>query len=162
MKCLLSIVCMALVIMSAYACYQSEGVNTSEVDTEHEHPRASSIDSEHEHYDYYEGASGENSCSGDHDCVISGCIGSTCAAESIEINDTAFCEERSMLSMPEPRLSRCGCVNNECKWYYENDFDRDCETDEDCRGLGFPPEGPIGKCVWSCLGNECNFCSPVE
>ena len=116
-----------LLLSGCYKSVSSEG-NDSEADEgetdadEFDHPRELNFSSEDPNYDYYEGTSGENSCTSDHDCVISGCIGSTCAAEIIEIDDDAFCQTRRMSSWPDPQFGSCGCIVDACQWYFENDF----------------------------------------
>jgi hypothetical protein len=159
---------MAILLLSGcYKSLSSQG-NYSETDggesdaDESEHPRELTFSSEDPNYSYYEGTSGKNSCIGDQDCVISGCIESTCAAEIIEIDDDAFCEVRTMSSWPVPQFGSCGCIVNECQWYFEIDFDRDCESDDDCRGLGHPPNGISEKGIWFCRDNKCFFGVPVS
>lgn len=137
------------------------GGGMADAEAEFDHPRVVYFSSENEHYDYYEGTSGKNRCARDDDCLVSGCVLSTCAAEVIEIDDAEFCEDRMRSSWPLPQLGLCGCINEECQWYFENDFDRYCETDDDCDGLGPPPEG-IRKAVWYCRNNGCHFGFPDE
>jgi hypothetical protein len=128
---------------------------------EFEHPREVYFSSDDPDYNYWEGTTGKNSCASDSDCLISGCHDSACAAEDIEIDDDEFCESREFSSWvgPGPPLGLCGCINGECQWYFENDYDRYCETDNDCDGLGFPPEG-MRKAVWYCRNNGCHFGFP--
>jgi hypothetical protein len=126
--------------------------------TDREHPRVLYFSPDDPDYDYYEGTEGKNSCICDEDCVVSGCLFSTCAAEVIKIDDNdEFCKGRSYSQWPSPQLGTCGCVNKKCQWYYENDYDRYCETDKDCDGLGPPPEGINAKAMWVCRDGKCHF-----
>ena len=129
--------------------------------TEFEHPREANFSSGDSDYDYWEGTTGKNNCSSDADCLISGCHDSTCAAEDFEIDDDEFCRSREFSSWvgPGPPFGRCGCMDEECQWYFEDDFARQCETNDDCDGLGPPPEG-ISKEHWFCRDNECHFGDP--
>jgi len=137
---------------------KDEGTAGADARTELEHPRVAFVSSEDQYHDHYEGTSGENRCARDQDCLISGCHDSTCAAEVVEIDDEEFCNSRELSSWawPGPGLSSCGCIDEECQWYFENDFDRHCETDDDCDGLGPPPEG-MQKDMWYCRNNGCQF-----
>jgi hypothetical protein len=125
---------------------------------EYAHPRAVYFSPTAPDYDYYEGTSGQNRCIKDSTCKISGCLNSTCAAQVIEIDgDPEFCNTRGMTSEPLPYLAHCGCLNEQCQWYYEDDYDRSCETDGDCHGLGPPPSGIHEKTVWVCQDKKCHF-----
>ena len=123
----------------------------------YDHPRQPSFVPSSDNYSYYEGAAARNACVLDHDCVTSGCSGSTCAAEAVEIADEEFCENLLRTSAVEPQFSRCGCLAGECRWYFETDYDRPCATDDDCAGLGPPPEGVHKKAVWTCVDGGCQF-----
>ena len=112
------------------------------------HPRQSYFTPGSESYGYYEGGSVRNSCTQDRDCLVTGCLRSTCAAEVMEISEGSFCNERSNLSWPEPQLAECGCIEGECLWYFENDYNRHCEEGADCAGLGPPPGGMQKKGIW--------------
>ena len=118
------------------------------------HPRQPCFTPDSENYSYYEG-SGNDRCARDQDCVISGCYDSTCAAEVIQVNDSEFCRQR-MLSQ-SIRLGSCGCLNRECRWYFENDYDRLCDTDDDCKNLGRPPSASATKSLWTCVLGQCRF-----
>jgi hypothetical protein len=120
------------------------------------HPRLAFFDASSEHYDYYEGTWGKNGCAQDGDCLISGCSGSTCAAQVLEISDEAFCQERMATSWPAPQFSLCGCLADECRWYFENDYQRSCAGDQDCAGLG-PPGGIPKRGGWTCVNGACQF-----
>lgn len=126
-----------------------------------EHPRATHYaPTAGADYSFYEGTAGENQCEVDEDCLISGCFRSTCAAEVITIADEAFCGARASVSWPEPQLAQCGCIANECQWYSETDFDRRCEEDRDCSGLGVPPDGTPEKTSWFCVDRACHWGEP--
>jgi len=58
------------------------------------------------YYDRFECASCANDCTSEANCVMSGCSGEVCAAESV----VTTCEV-----VPAPRGS-CGCVDGECVW----------------------------------------------
>jgi hypothetical protein len=79
----------------------------------------------------------------------------------MEISDNSFCEQRFGAQWPEPQLGQCGCLKSECLWYFENDYDRACEEEADCAGLGPPPggkpAGKQGKGIWSCVQEKCQF-----
>ena len=125
------------------------------------HPRQPYFTAGSESYGYYEGASVRNTCTQDRDCLVSGCLRSTCAAEVMEISDNSFCEQRLGAQWPEPQLGQCGCLKSECLWYFENDYDRACEEEADCAGLGPPPggkpAGKHGKGIWGCVQGKCQF-----
>jgi hypothetical protein len=121
------------------------------------HPRQPYLTPNSESYAYYEGESVRNRCAQDRDCLVTGCVRSTCAAEVMEISDTGFCRERSGLSWPEPQLAECGCLEGECRWYFETDYDRHCEAAVDCAGLGPPPGGIHMKGSWTCAQGQCQF-----
>ncbi len=142
---------------------RNEGAAGADANVEFEHPREAYFSSGDLDYDHWEGTTRKNGCTSDSDCLISGCHDSTCAAEDIEIDDDEFCRSREFSSWigPGPAYGSCGCMNEECQWYFENDFDRRCETDDDCDGLGPPPEG-IRKDVWYCRNNGCHFGFPDE
>jgi eight-cysteine-cluster-containing protein len=110
-----------------------------------------------ESYAYYEGSSVRNGCTQDQNCLISGCSGSTCAAEAVEITDNGFCQEREFAQSPEPALARCGCLNGECRWYFEDDYNRHCDVDSDCAGLGLPRGGIQTKARWECVDSNCQY-----
>jgi eight-cysteine-cluster-containing protein len=108
-------------------------------------------------YAYYEGSPVDNKCTRDESCLVSGCSRSTCAAEKMTITDEEFCEERMFTQAVEPHLAQCGCLHGECRWYFEDDYDRTCEVDSDCAGLGDPPAGAHSKGRWVCDDGSCNF-----
>lgn len=123
-----------------------------------EHPRQAYFEPGAKDYGYYEGGAVSNRCREDRDCMATGCARSTCAAEVMTIpEDIQFCQDRRNASGPEPLFAECGCLSGECRWYFENDYDRACETDEDCVGLGPPPHGTPGKAVWGCSGGSCQY-----
>jgi hypothetical protein len=125
------------------------------------HPRQPYFTPGSEDYGYYEGASVRNSCTQDRDCLVTGCLRSTCAAEVMEISDNSFCNQRFGTQWPEPQLAECGCLKGDCLWYFENDYDRPCEEEADCTGLGPPPGGrpvgKVGKAIWGCVQGRCQF-----
>jgi hypothetical protein len=55
------------------------------------------------------------------------------------------------------QFADCGCLKGECRWYFENDYDRHCDVDADCAGLGSPPGGAQYKGVWKCAEGSCRF-----
>ncbi len=65
------------------------------------------VDPSNSYYGRFEGLGLDNSCRSDLDCVVGGCSGEVCAAES------AFttCE-----FIPNGPTGSCGCVNNVCVW----------------------------------------------
>jgi len=123
------------------------------------HPRQPYFTPGSDNYDYYEGGPVQNSCTQDQSCLVTGCAGSTCAAEAMTIMDNGFCQSRSVAQMPEPQLATCGCFRGECRWYFENDYDRSCEVDADCAGLGPPLQGALAKGSWKCGGGSCRYVS---
>lgn len=124
------------------------------------HPRQPYFTPGSESYGYYEGSSVSNACALDQDCIVTGCVRSTCAAEMMEIPDREFCEGRTTASWPLPQFASCGCLSGECRWYFENDYDRHCDVDTDCAGLGPPPGGSHIKALWRCAGGTCQFSYP--
>jgi hypothetical protein len=139
------------------ACGRTGMESVTSSSSVYEHPRQPSLAAGSDHFTYYEGAPGQNACARDQDCVISGCSDSTCAAEVIAIADEEFCENLLRTSVVEPPFSRCGCLAGECRWYFESDYDRTCDSDSDCAGLGPPPEGVLKKASWTCVGGRCQF-----
>jgi hypothetical protein len=121
------------------------------------HPRQPYFTPGSESYGYYEGGSVRNSCTQDRDCLVTGCLRSTCAAEVMHITDNGFCNERSVSQWPEPQLAECGCLKGECQWYFENDYNRHCDQDADCAGLGPPPGGVQMKGRWKCAEGTCQY-----
>ena len=127
------------------------------VHTEFASPREVYFPPQTSDFDHYEAPSSNNSCATDDDCLISGCSDSTCAAQTVEIHDDEFCTTREHTSWPLPQLAHCGCIQQECHWYFENDYDRPCEADDDCDGLGPPPEEVVTKGRWICVDGACRF-----
>lgn len=125
------------------------------------HPRQPYFTPDSESYGTYEGASVRNGCTQDRDCLITGCFRSTCAAVVTEVSDNDFCKRRSGAQWPQPQFGQCGCLKGECLWYFESDYDRPCEEESDCAGLGPPPEGKPagkhGKGIWGCVQGACQF-----
>lgn len=139
-------------------CYKRSSSEENADSDPFENPREPYFSFDNPNYDSFEGTSGENGCESDEDCLISGCSDSVCAAEVIEIDDDAFCDSRMHASRLSP-LGLCGCVSEQCQWYYESDYDRRCDMDDDCDGLG-PPSKGVYKGIWFCRDNECHFGSP--
>jgi hypothetical protein len=137
-----------------WACYDSSEVEPT--DSGFEHPRKLYFSLEDPDYDNYEGTLGKNACNDDNECLKSGCDDSTCAAENIEIDDKEFCDQQWMSQAVSVPFGSCGCINHACQWYYEDDYDRECKTNDDCNGLGRPP-GAIPKTDWICQDNACRF-----
>ncbi|MBN2526101.1 MAG: hypothetical protein JXR76_06885 [Deltaproteobacteria bacterium] len=164
------IVCISvLLIAGCYKSASSESERIAAADDRDdasdafEHPREVYMNEDDPHYDIYEGAGIENRCQNDTDCIVTGCVESTCAAEPIEINDDAFCNQLLMTSGREPLFGSCGCLDGLCTWYFESDFDRECTDNEDCNGLGVPPEGITQKGIWYCNSDmECSFGFPAN
>ncbi len=61
-------------------------------------------------YARVEGASANNACSADSDCMPSGCSKEVCAAEQVMTS----CEIREW---PQGEGATCGCVAGSCVWY---------------------------------------------
>ena len=61
-----------------------------------------------QYYDRFEGTSFANECESDEDCVIGGCSGEVCAAESV----FTTCEV-----LPYGPTGNCGCLDGYCQWY---------------------------------------------
>lgn len=90
------------------------------------HPRSAKrspeFDPSHPMYYRFEGTGADNACSSDPQCVVGGCSGEVCAAESI----ITTCEVLDEL----PR-GACQCVEALCVWT-EPEVD-ECSSDADCR-----------------------------
>jgi hypothetical protein len=122
------------------------------------HPRQPYFTPGSPNYGYYEGVSVRNGCTQDASCLVTGCTDSTCAAEEMQITDDDFCQSRMYAQRPEPGGASCGCLAGECRWYFENDFDRHCEVDADCHGLGPPEGGYTSKAIgWRCTEGTCGY-----
>jgi hypothetical protein len=147
-------VILALVLAS---CGRTDLLDARDATPVDAHPRQPYFSPGDESYAYYEGTSADNRCTRDPDCSISGCAGSTCAAEAVQITDQTFCQGRLASAWPEPQLASCGCLAGECRWYFENDYDRHCDVDADCHGLGPPPGGVHDKAVWRCAAGQCQL-----
>jgi hypothetical protein len=74
-----------------------------------------------------------------------------CAARSLTVLLSKFCLSRELSSWPSPQLGSCGCIEEECRWYFENDYDRACSSDDDCSGLGPPPDQTVFEGRWLCV-----------
>lgn len=155
--CSVGVFCLGLV---AVACGRTpmdvQGVLATAASTPEAHPRQPYFTPGSEDYGSYEGGSVRNACVQDLDCLVTGCQGSTCAAEVMEVSDQGFCDGRSRSQANEPWLAECGCLKGECRWYFANDYDRPCEKDDDCAGLG-PPPGGMHKGIWRCAQGACRF-----
>ena len=122
------------------------------------HPRQPYFTAASPNYGYYEGVSVRNNCTQDENCLVTGCTDSTCAAEEMQITDDDFCRPRTYAQRPEPGGASCGCLAGKCRWYFENDFDRHCEVDADCSGLGLPEGGVMSKASgWKCTEGACRY-----
>ena len=81
---------------------------------------SATVDPSDRYYDRFEGTHLDNSCVSDSDCVVGGCSGEVCAAES----GYTTCEGLS--SVPS---GSCGCVAGQCIWAAGS-----CGGDEDGGG----------------------------
>jgi len=146
-----------LLALALTACSGRTPMDADAATVPDEHPRQPYFTPGGAAYAYYEGSPVNNKCTRDESCLVSGCSGSTCAAEKMVITDEAFCEERMTTQAIEPHFARCGCLLGECRWYFENDYDRTCAVDGDCAGLGQPPGGVRSKGRWVCTVDGCEF-----
>lgn len=76
-------------------------------------PRTLVVPTDHADYGRFEAPTAQNACSGDAQCVASGCNSETCAAESL----MGTCD---VPSSQLPAGSSCGCVAGACAWYSTN------------------------------------------
>lgn len=79
-------------------------------------------------YDRFEGTGFANRCATDADCVVGGCSGEVCAAESV----ATTCE-----LLPYGPEGGCGCVDGQCVWHVDS-----------CSGGACTPirDGELGFC----------------
>ena len=82
----------------------------------------STVDPADPYFARFEGIGAENACMYDADCVIGGCSGEVCAAETVYTT----CE-----LLPYSPEGACGCIGGEC-WWHVAEACTECVTDADC------------------------------
>lgn len=66
------------------------------------------VDPNDQYYGRFEGTGFNNVCNTDADCMVGGCSGEVCAAESV----FTTCE-----ALPYGPTGSCGCLDGLCQWY---------------------------------------------
>lgn len=95
------------VVCTADACPPGYEKNPSTCQCEPSGPCVPSLRFDDPYYREFEGTDFQNACRTDADCVVSGCGGEVCAAESV----ASICIDRGV----RPTGS-CACVQGYCVW----------------------------------------------